>query len=131
MFFEERDKSINQGSWYIIRVSFLEEWKSFKWSMLSNNLDTNTVWDDHAFLLESVVVSSDKMGESELSGDENLHLSWELELGSSEGFTSEFNVRKGASDRHNNLSNGNSCGFKQSFTESTSHTLLESICTSA
>ena len=28
------------------------------------------------------------------------------------------------------MSNGDSCGFAQSFTESTSHTLLESICTS-
>ena len=109
----------------------MEEWKSAKFSVLSDNLDTDTVWDDHAFLLESVVVSSDKMGESVLSGDENLHSAWELELGSSEGFTSMGNVAKTTSDGHNNLTNCDSCGFAKSLSESTSHTLLESICTSA
>ena len=97
--------------------------------MLSDNFDTNTVWDDLLLLLESVVIRLDKVGESEFSGDEDLLSTWELELGSSQGFLGESNILNGASDGHKNLSNTDSSTLTEGFTEGTSHTLLKSIST--
>ena len=99
--------------------------------MVGDNLNANTVSDDLTLLLESVVIGLDDLGEAELSGDEDLLSSWELELGSSEGLLSVRNVLVGASDGQENLTNGDSCGLAKSLTEGTSHTLLESIGTSA
>ena len=99
--------------------------------MLADDLDTDTIWDDLSFLLESVVISLNEMGESVLSGDENLHTAWELELGSSQGLLGELDMVETASDGHDDLSNLHSGRLTESLTESTSHTLLESISTSA
>merc|ERR1719199_1302917 len=42
-----------------------------------------------------------------------------------------LNVLWLAPDGHQNLTNSDSCGFTETFTEGTSHSLLEPICTSA
>ena len=99
--------------------------------MFRSDFDGNTVRDDLSFLLESVEVSLDDLGETVLSGDEDLLSAWELELGSSEGLFGVFNMFKVASEGHQDLSDGDSCRLTKSFTEGTSHTLLESICSSA
>ena len=109
----------------------MEEWESLEWTVVGNGFDTNTVTNDLTFLLESVEIGLNMWGESELSGDENLLSSWELHLCSSEGLTSVGGVLWGNSDGHENLTNGDSCGLAKSLTEGTSHTLLESICSSA
>ncbi len=95
--------------------------------MLSNDLDVDTVWDDLALLLESVVVRLNQMGETELSGDKDLLTAWELELGSSQGLLGKLDVFWGASDGQENLSDVYSGGLAEGLTESSSHTLLESI----
>ena len=45
----------------------LEEWESGKRSVVGDDFNVNTVWDDLTFLLESVEIGSDEVGESELS----------------------------------------------------------------
>ena len=99
--------------------------------MVSDGLDTNTIWDDLTLLLESVVIRLNELGETELSGDEDLLSSWELELGSSEGLLSVWNILWVDSHGQEDLTNGDSCGLAESLTEGTSHTLLESIGSSA
>jgi len=86
-----------------------EDWESRKRSVRANDFNVDTVWDDLSFLLLSVEVSLDKVGESELSGDEDLLSTWELELGSSEGFFGFWDVLLGNSDGHEYLTNGDSC----------------------
>ena len=99
--------------------------------MFSNNLSHESIWNDLSFLLESVVIGLDDIGESVLSGDEDLLTAWELELSSSQGFTSELDILWLNSNGKKNLSDSDSGTLAEGFTESTSHTLLESICTSA
>jgi len=99
--------------------------------VLGDDLNADTIGDDLTLLLESVVVGSDEVGETELSGDEDLLFAGELELGSSKGLLGVLNMVVRASDGHENLSNLDSCGFTESLTEGTSHTLLKSICSSA
>ena len=86
-----------------------EDWESRKRSVRANDFNVDTVWDDLSFLLLSVEVSLDKVGESELSGDEDLLSSWELEFSSSEGFFSVGNVVWLDSDGHKYLSDTDSC----------------------
>ena len=102
-----------------------------EWAVGSLDLNTDTVWNDLALLLESVVVRLDQLGESELSGDEDLLSTWELELGSSERLFGVVDIFWVTSNGKKDLTNGFSCGLAKSFTEGTSHTLLESICSSA
>ena len=99
--------------------------------MFSNDLDTDTISDDLSIFLESVVVGLVELGESELSGDKDLLTSWELELGSSQGFLSVGDVISVDSDGQEDLSDTDSGTLAETLSESTSHSLLESICTSA
>ena len=117
-------------SWFSNLTWSVEEWKSAKWSMLSNQLNANTISDDLMFLLQSVVIWLQELGETELSWQEDLLSAWELELCSSQGFSGKLNVVWLNSTRHKDLTNIYSRGFTKGLTEGTSHTLLESICTS-
>ena len=76
--------------------------------MFGSDFDGNTVRDDLSFLLESVEIGFNKVGESVLSGDEDLLSTWELEFGSSQGFLGLWNVLLVASDGHEYLSDGDS-----------------------
>ena len=76
--------------------------------MFSNDLDTDTISDDLSIFLESVVVGLVELGESELSGDEDLLTSWELEFGSSQGFLSMGDVISVDSDGQKDLSDTDS-----------------------
>ena len=99
--------------------------------MVTNDFDTDTVWNNLSFLLQSVVVRFNQTRKSVLSRNKDLLSAWELELCSSEGFFGMFNTIKAGSYGHEDLSDGYSSGFTETFSESTSHSLLESICTSA
>ena len=99
--------------------------------MVSDDLAADTIVDDLAAGSESVVVGLNELGETELSGDEDLLSTWELHLGSSEGFSGSLDILGVGSDGHEDLSDVYSRGLTETFTEGTSHTLLESIGTSA
>ena len=109
----------------------LEEWESSKRSVISDLFNTNTISDNFTFLLESVEIGFKEWGETILSRDEDLLTAWELELSSSQSFLSVNNIFRLASNGQEDLTDGDSCGLAKSLTESTSHTLLESISTSA
>ena len=85
-----------------------EAWESRERSVISNNFYVEAIWDDLSFLLESVEIGFNKVGESVLSGDEDLLSTWELEFGSSQGFLGLWNVLLVASDGHEYLSDGDS-----------------------
>jgi hypothetical protein len=117
--------------YYKVGVSvILEERESGERSVIGDDFNTNTIGDNLTFLLESVEIGFGDWGETVLSGDEDLLTARELELSSSEGFLSVLDVLRGSSNGQENLTDTDSCGLAKSFTESTSHTLLESICTS-
>ena len=83
--------------------------KAGEGTSLSEDLDVGTVTLDLTFLLESVEIGFGDWGETILSGDEDLLSTWELELGSSEGFFGFWDVLLGNSDGHEYLTNGDSC----------------------
>ena len=123
-------KILSVQSQSIFLLSF-EDGESAKGTVIFENLDVNSVWNDLAILLELVIFSLCELSETELSADENSLSTWELEHGSSEGFLSVSNVGSVGSDGHNDISNGNTSGLTVGFTPSLSHTLLKSICSSA
>merc|ERR1712071_719704 len=69
--------------------------------------------------------------ETEFTGNEDLLAAGELEAGSVHSLLSELNVLGLGADGHKDLINGDAGGLDVGLTESTSHTLLESISTSA
>jgi len=52
---------------FLLDCSISEEWKSAQWTVDANKFDTDTIRDDLSFLLESVEVSLQVWGETELS----------------------------------------------------------------
>jgi len=102
-----------------------------QWTLLSSVLDVDTVRVDLLVsqqLFEVVVVN---LGESPLSGDNDELSTWELVLGSSQSFLSSLQVTRLSSDGHQNLTNLDTSTGSLWLTESTSHTSLKSISTSA
>ena len=99
--------------------------------MLTSDLHAVTIWDDLSLLLKPEIVTVDELGESVVSGNKDLLSSWELGLGQSESFFCLWDVLGLNSHGKKNLSDSDSCGLAKSFTEGTSHTLLESISSSA
>lgn len=73
--------------------------------MVGDNLNVDSVWNDLAFSLESVVLLLGVLGESELSADGDLLSAWELEHGSSESLLGVLNVGSSGSDGNNDISN--------------------------
>jgi len=71
------------------------------------------------------------LSEAPVLADVDLLSAWELELSSSESLDSNGGLILSGSNRHEDLSNVNSSGNHGWLTESTSHTGLESISTSA
>ena len=99
--------------------------------MCVDNSAVDTIGLDLTFLEESVVISLNDLSETELSGSHNFLTTGVL--GRSE-LKSGLGVRyliEWASDREEALANSDSSRFTKNLTESTSHTLLESISTSA
>jgi len=100
-------------------------------SVVGESLDTNTITLDLADLLESHEFGHGEGGEAVLTGDEHTLATSELEAGAAESLLSEVNVSGLGSDGHKNLIDGNASGLDVGLTESTTHTLLESISSSA
>ena len=99
--------------------------------MFVNDSGVGTITLDSAILKGLVVVRLNEFGESEFSGNENLLSSRELEFSTTEGFTSLRNSIGSGSNGKQDLTDGDTSRFTEGLTESTSHTLLESISTSA
>ena len=108
----------------------MEERKSAERSVVSDDLNTDTITDNLSFFLEFVEVRLEELGETVFSRDEDLLSSWELELSSSQSFLGLWDVLRVDSYGQENLSDSDSGTLAETLTESTSHTLLESICTS-
>ena len=97
-------------------------WDDLALTSISNNL---------SLFLKSIIIRFNEFSKSEFSGNENLLSTWELELWSSESFLGVSDVLLSTSNWNQNLTNVDSCRLAKWFTEGTSHTLLEPICTSA
>ena len=98
--------------------------------MVGDDPNVDSVGDDLSVLLELMELVLCELGESELSGDGDFLSAWEFEHGSSESLLGVLNICWADSDGQNNGTNVYSSGLTIGLTEGTSHTLLESICTS-
>ena len=107
------------------------EAESGEGTVFVDNLAVNTVSLDLTVLEEAVVVRLDVLGETELTGDENLLSAGELHLRTTESLLSKGNLLVGGSDGEEHLTDGDTSRLTKGLTEGTSHTLLESISTSA
>lgn len=94
-------------------------------------LETDTVSVEETGFHLSLELSHGVGGEAELTGDEDLLTAGELEAGSVHSLLSELEVLGLGTDGHKDLIDGDTGGLDVGLTESTSHTLLESISTSA
>jgi len=90
-----------------------------------------SLWDQTTSSLVLQVVLLGELSEAPVLADVDLLSAWELELSSSESLDSNGGLILSGSNRHEDLSNVNSSGNHGWLTESTSHTGLESISTSA
>ena len=107
------------------------EAESGEGTVFVDNLAVNTVSLNLTVLEEAVVVRLDVLGETELTGDENLLSAGELHLRTTESLMSKGNLLVGGSDGEEHLTDGDTSRLTKGLTEGTSHTLLESISTSA
>lgn len=97
------------------------------WHLLE--VDTITVEETSLHLL--LEIRHNVWGETEFTGDEDLLTASELETGSVHSLLSELQVLWLGSKGHKDLIDSDTGGLDVWLTESTSHTLLESISTSA
>lgn len=99
--------------------------------MLGKNLDTNTVAEDLALLLQAHEVRLDNFSESVLSGHEDGLSAGELELGSSEGLLGVLDVVGLGADGDEDGADVDTSGLAHGLTEGVSHTGLKSISAGA
>ena len=99
--------------------------------MVGDNLDVDSIWNDLSIFLKLGKFILCELSESELSADSDGLSAWELEHGSSECFLGMGDVVHIASDGQQDGSNVDSGCFTERLSESTSHTLLKSIGSSA
>ena len=97
------------------------------WELLKANTITVEVTSCH-LLLE---FRHNVWSETEFTGHEDLLTAGELETTSLESILGVLNILWLGTDGHENLIDGDTCGLDVWLTEGTSHTLLESICSSA
>jgi hypothetical protein len=95
------------------------------------DLNVNTLVDDATLLLELEVLLATKIGQTPLLGHNDVLLSGELELSTTEALNHTGNVLLTATDSHKDLTNVNASGNTGGLTESTTHTGLQTIGTSA
>ncbi len=99
--------------------------------MVGEGLDTDAVTLDLAFFLETVEVGHNMVSEAELTGHEHSLATGELELGAFEGHFSVLDVLGLDSHGHEDGADGDAGSLDVRLTEGATHTLLESISTSA
>ena len=100
-------------------------------SMVGKSLDTDTVSLNLSFLLEEVEIGHNVVCETVLSGKENNLTTGKLETSSVEGFLGVFDELGFGTDGDENLVDVDTGGLDVWLTEGLTHTLLESIGTSA
>ena len=105
--------------------------KVLEWSVNRESLDTDTITFDFSLFLEADEVRHDVLGETVSSGEENDLTTSELETSSVKGLSGVFNEVRFGSNGDENLIDGDTSSLDVGFTEGLTHTLLESISTSA
>ena len=101
--------------------------RSVDWELLN----TNTVTLDFTLLLEAVEIRHNVLGESVLTGYEDSLATGELETSSVKCLSGVFNEVRFGSNGDEHLIDGDTSSLDVGFTEGLTHTLLESISTSA
>jgi len=109
----------------------LEEGQSVKMAVLGNELDVGTVLNELALVSHVDVVLLLVLGETPSLGDDDFLSAGEFVLGSSQGLDGVLNVRLLGSHGDQDLADPNSGSLTLGLAEGTSHSGLESICTSA
>ena len=109
----------------------LEDSKSLEGSVVWDDLDVDSVGDDLSVLFKLMELGLGELGETELETGSDLLTTGELEHRSSEGLLSVLNVGSIGSDGHEDWSDVYSCWTTVWLTVGLSHTLLESIGSSA
>ena len=99
--------------------------------MRPEGLHVHSVTLDFTLRSKLQEVRHNDRGESEFTGNENFLETGELELRSTESLLGEGNVLRLCSDGDEDITDGDTGGLTVSLTEGTTHTLLESIGTSA
>jgi hypothetical protein len=94
-------------------------------------LEVDTVTVKETGLHLPLEIGHNVWGEAEFTRDEHLLTAGELETGSVHGLLGVLKVRWLGSEGHKHLIDGDTGGLDVGLTEGTSHTLLESIGTSA
>ena len=100
-------------------------------SVVGKGLDTDAIALDLAFFLETVEIGHNVVSEAELTGHEHSLAAGELELGAFEGHFSVLHVCGLHSHGHEYGADGDAGSLDVRLTEGATHTLLESISTSA
>ena len=95
-----------------------------------DDLNVHSIGNNFTFSFELGIISLEILGETEFFTENDGLSAGELELGSSEGFKGMLNVGISDSDGEEDGTDIYSCGSAEGLSESTSHSLLESICTS-
>ncbi len=99
--------------------------------MVGDDLNVATVGEDLAALLELGILDLGELGEAVLDGGSDLLAARELEHGSSESLLGVLDILRSSSDRHKDGANVHTGSSAVGLAVSLSHTLLESIGTSA
>jgi hypothetical protein len=98
---------------------------------LRDELDVATIGEELAFSTSGDIVFTGQGSETPLLGDDDLLLTGELVLAASQGFDDGGLVRILGTDREDDLTNVDTSDQTVGLTESTTHTSLQSIGTSA
>ena len=109
----------------------LEDGESAEGTVSGDNLHVDTVGKDLALLLQLSVLDLGELGEAVLDGSSDLLAAGELEHGSSQGLLGVLDVLGAGSDRHEDVADVDASGTAVGLAVGLSHTLLESIGTSA
>jgi hypothetical protein len=102
-----------------------------EWTMDGEGLDANTITFDFAFLLETDEVRHNVTGETVLSGGEHNLTASELEASSVEGLLGMLDKLGLGPNGDKDLVDVDTGGLDVGLAEGLTHTLLESISTSA
>jgi len=102
-----------------------------KWALGLEELDVSTVWLEVTLAALGNVLLTVERGEAPLLADDDLLATWELVLSTAESLNGSWLVSIPRSDRQDDLANVHASNETVWLAESTTHTRLQSIGTSA